>query len=71
MAGQAHRLVILALLVVLLVLCIYPLIALGDPHVWRKVYGKLAAGIGYKASFLLNLDILYWFAIGWVIGCVL
>ena len=54
-----------------LVLCIYPLIALGDPHVWRKVYGRLAEGVGYKASFLLNLDMLYWFAIGWVIGWVI
>ena len=51
-----------------LVLCIYPLVALGDPHVWRKTYGRLAEGVGYKASFLLNLDMLYWFAIGWVAG---
>lgn len=55
-------------IVVPLVLCIYPLIALADPHVWRKVYGRLAVGAGYRASFLLNLDMLYWFAIGWLIG---
>jgi len=53
-----------------LVLCIYPLIALGDPHVWRKVYGRLAEGVGYKASFLLNLDMLYWFALGWAVGAL-
>ncbi len=55
-------------IVVPLVFCLYPLIALGDPHLWRKVYGRLAEGVGYKASFLLNLDMLYWFAIGWVVG---
>ncbi len=58
-------------IVVPLVLCLYPLIALGDPHVWRKVYGRLAGGAGYRASFLLNLDMLYWFAIGWLVGWVL
>lgn len=47
-----------------LVLCLYPLIALGDPFMWRRVYGRLAQGVGYGASFLLNLDMLYWFAIG-------
>jgi len=26
--------------------------------------------VGYKTSFLLNLDVLYWFAIGWVLGLV-
>ena len=54
-------------IVVPLVLCFYPLIALADPYTWRKVYGELAKGVGYKASFLLNLDMLYWFAIGWAI----
>jgi len=49
-------------------LCLYPLIALGDPYTWRKVYGELAKGVGYKASFMLNLDMLYWLAIGWVVG---
>ncbi len=58
-------------IVVPLVLCFYPLIAFGDPHLWRKVYGRLATGAGYKASFLLNLDMLYWFAIGWLIVWVL
>ena len=58
-------------IVVPLVLCFYPLIALGDPHVWRKVYGLLARSVGYKASFLLNLDMLYWFAIGWIAGVLL
>jgi len=58
-------------IVVPLVLCVYPLIALGDPHLWRKVYGRLAGGAGYKASFLLNLDILYWFVLGWLIGWIL
>jgi len=57
-------------IVVPLVLCFYPLIALGDPHVWRRVYGRLAEGVGYKASFLLNLDILYWFVLGWVVMAV-
>ncbi len=57
-------------IVIPLVLCIYPLIAFGDPHVWRKVYGRLARGVGYKASLLLNLDMLYWFAIGWVVGWI-
>ncbi len=57
-------------IVVPLVLCIYPLIALGDPHAWRKVYGRLAEGVGYRASFFLNLDMLYWFTIGWVFGTI-
>jgi len=57
-------------IVIPLVICFYPLIALGDPHVWRKVYGRLAEGARYKASFLLNLDMLYWFAIGWAVGWV-
>jgi len=57
--------------VVPLVLCIYPLIALGDPHTRRKAYERLANGVGYKASFTLNLDMLYWFAIGWVISRLL
>lgn len=52
------------------VLCFYPLIALGDPFLWRRTYGRLAQGVGYKASFLLNLDMLYWFAIGWVLGMI-
>ena len=54
--------------VVPLVLCLYPLIALGDPFMWRRVYGWLAEGVSYRASFLLNLDMLYWFAIGWLVG---
>ncbi len=58
-------------IVVPLVLCLYPLIALGDPFMWRRVYGRLAGGVGYKASFFLNLDMLYWFALGWVAGVLL
>jgi len=58
------------IIVIPLMLCLYPLIALGDPYTWRKVYGELAKGVGYRASFLLNLDMLYWFAIGWVLGTV-
>jgi hypothetical protein len=54
-----------------LVLCLYPLVVFGDPYTWRKIYGGLAKGVGYRASFLLNLDMLYWFAIGWVIGWVI
>ena len=59
------------LIVVPLVLCFYPLIALGDPHTWRKVYGRLARGLGYRASFLVNLDMFYWFAVGWLAGWIL
>jgi len=51
-------------------LCLYPLIAFFDPYTWRKVYGVLAKGVGYKASFILNLDMLYWLAIGWVLGTI-
>lgn len=58
------------MIVVPLVLVLYPLIALGDPYVRRRVYGHLAEGVDYKASFLLNLDMLYWFAIGWVFGTI-
>ncbi|MBA7501458.1 hypothetical protein ES706_00028 [subsurface metagenome] len=58
-------------IVIPLVLCLYPLIALGDPYIWRRAYGRLARGVGYKASFLLNLDMLYWFAVGWVAGWML
>ena len=57
-------------IVVPLVLCLYPFIALGDPYIWRKVYGELAKGVGYRASFLLNLDMLYWFAIGWILSTI-
>lgn len=56
---------------VLLLLCFYPLAALGDPHALRKVYGRLARGLGYRGSFLINLDVLYWFVIGWVVGAIL
>ncbi len=59
------------IIVIPLVLCLYPLIALADPYTWKKVYGELAKGVGYKASFLLNLDMLYWFAIGWVVWWIL
>ena len=55
----------------LLLLCFYPLVVLADPTLWRKVYGDLARGVGFKASFLVNLDMLYWFAVGWVVGWVL
>ena len=55
-------------IVIPLVLCLYPLIVLADPYTWRKVYGELAKGVGCKASFLLNLDMLYWFVIGWMVG---
>lgn len=55
-------------IVVPLVLCFYPLIALGDPFMWHRTYGRLARGVGYKASFLLNLDMLYWFAIYALLG---
>ncbi|MEM2619507.1 MAG: hypothetical protein QW356_08555 [Candidatus Hadarchaeales archaeon] len=48
--------------------CLYPFIVLGDPHLWHKIYGKLAKKVGYKASFLVNLDILYWLMIGWIVG---
>ncbi|MBA7606122.1 hypothetical protein ES703_13261 [subsurface metagenome] len=58
-------------IVIPLLLCPYPLIALDDPFLWRRVYGRLAGGAGYKASFLLNLDMLYWFAIGWVVRWIL
>jgi len=58
-------------IVIPLVLCLYPLIALVDPYTWRKVYGELAKGVGYRAPFFLNLDMLYWFAIGWVAGALL
>ena len=54
-----------------LVFCLYPLIALGDSYMWRRVYGQLARGVSYRASFLLNLDMLYWFAIGWIAGVLL
>ena len=57
-------------IVVPLVLCLYPLIAFGDPFLWRRTYERLAQGVGYKASFLLNLDMLYWLAIGWVFGWI-
>lgn len=59
------------MIVVPLVFCFYPLIALGDPFMWHKAYGRLAEGVGRKASFLLNLDMLYWFAIGWLIGWII
>ena len=60
-----------SIIVIPLMLCLYPLIALGDPFMWRRVYGRLAGDVGYKASFLLNLDMLYWFAIGWIAGVLL
>ncbi len=58
------------IIVIPLVFCFYPLIALGDPFLWRRTYGRLARGVGYRASFLLNLDMLYWLAIGWILSTI-
>ena len=60
-----------SIIVIPLMLCLYPLIALADPYTWRKVYGELAKGVGYKTSLILNLDMLYWFTIGWIAGVLL
>lgn len=47
---------------------LYPFISLADPWVWRRAYGRMAEGLGYQVSFLVNFDLLYWFALGWLIG---
>jgi hypothetical protein len=36
-----------------------------DPCLWRRVYGRSA---GRKASLIANLDVLYLFALGWLLA---
>lgn len=50
---------------------LYPLVVLVDPWAWRRAYGRMAEGLGYRVSFLVNFDLLYWFALGWVAGALL
>lgn len=52
------------------VVFIYLFAALGDPWLWRKIYGRLGSN-KLKVSFLLNFDMLYWFGIGWIMGCLI
>lgn len=56
--------------VLAILLCIYPLAVIIDPHMWRIIY-RQSAQIGYKTSLLLNLDALYWCAVGLVVGFIL
>jgi len=55
----------------LVMLAIYPIAGFGDMYLWRKTYGSLAENVRYLTPLLLNLDILYWLAIGYVAGWVL
>lgn len=59
--------------VIVIILAFYLGGAIMDSDVWRLkiMYGKLAKGVGYKASFLMNLDRIYHFLIGFVLGMVL
>ncbi len=66
----AYQVGVLALWHVIAILLLGYLIgATMDPHVWRlkRTYGRLAKGVGYKASFLMNLDRIYHFLIGFVV----
>lgn len=45
----------------------YLIAILIDPWLWRRVYGWDWAG-DYKLSLLVNLDVIYWFAIGLIMG---
>jgi hypothetical protein len=45
--------------------------AITDLHAWRGLYGLPARGIGYKASFLMNLDGIYHFFIGFALMIIL
>ena len=54
------------------ILSAYLIGAIMDPRVWRlkRTYGQLAKGVGHKASFLMNLDRIYHFLIGFVLVIV-
>lgn len=50
---------------------LYPFISLADPWLWRRVYGDIVKDLGYRVSFLVNLDMLYLFGLGWLVGWIL
>lgn len=55
----------------LIILLIYPVAGVGDMYLWRSVYGRLAEGVRHRTPLLLNLDMLYWLAIGYVAAWLL
>ena len=57
---------------VIAILSVYLIGSIIDLRVWRlkRTYGRLATGVGYKASFLMNLDRIYHFLIGFVLGII-
>jgi len=57
---------------VIAILLAYLIGAIIDPRVWRlkRIYGRPAMGVGYKASFLMNLDRIYHLLIGFVLGII-
>lgn len=70
----AYQVGVLALWhVIAIILAVYLGGAIMDPRVWRLkiIHGKLAKGVGHKASFLMNLDRIYHLLIGFVLGIVL
>lgn len=58
--------------VIAIFLSSYLIGAITDPHAWRlkRVHRQLAKGVGHKASFLMNLDRIYHFLIGFVLGII-
>lgn len=53
---------------ILVVFIAYPFVVVAEPWVWRKYYGKIANSVGVKGAFLANLDMIYLFTIGYLIG---
>lgn len=51
-----------------MIILAYPVAGVGDMYLWKRKYGRLLKGVGYEASFLGNLDILYLFSLGYLFG---
>lgn len=68
----AYQVGVLAPWHVIAILSAYLIGAIIDPRAWRlkRTYGQLAMGVGYKASFLMNLDRIYHFLIGFVLSII-
>ncbi|KXB02179.1 hypothetical protein AKJ44_01245 [candidate division MSBL1 archaeon SCGC-AAA261F17] len=56
---------------ILVLLAAYPFVVIGEPWVWRKYYGEIAEGVGVTGAFLANLDMLYLFTIGYLVGVLI
>ena len=49
---------------------LWPLVAWGDLRLWRsaRIYGRITKGPGFKASLLVNFDLFYLLALGYLVG---